>query len=894
MVRDIYYQSAGNPLQFDRLPSRWPQVAFRHHAPPLSRTAAIVFKLLLGGLATVVLTTAVIAVSTSYRFLDEAILLGVIVILAIHATKKWDPAWLTTPLPAVLIIYGCLSAPLPSAMLILICSVTLGRLTWHFGRHWTGTSTTSPLPRETGRRLRQRWNGYLLVVALLPLVASIVGIVIGSVLLAVLLVTCLVLVQTGHATFHRRRATIPRTIVSSLASWLTYNRHNSVLPGMFRSPAGTWYGRIVWSLATVSLVTITGIRLAADAAGRRPYEAAMPSNESVASMPAFDTEDTHQMDTRRPFVPIGGVALLMPVLFGCVVPMVVTIAIPLGLTLPILVEAGSYRRNRVTPDRWGTLVRDIQTSYDPIERRSLYQGHIVADGSPLLVPREVFDEHAHFLGDSGSGKTSMGLVPCMEQLLAGGNCSMVVIDLKADSMELLAALHTAAAEAQRRTGRDIPIQHFSNQPRRNTFSFNILTQPYWNDFDIYMRTDILCGALGLQYGTDYGEGYYSSANAAVLYHTIKAYPEATTFRELADRIGYVVSTAKKHELHPEVRKAGVHVQEVLKRLGSFEALNVAPDDARDLASGGPHSPEIAQEGIDLSRPFREPSIFYFHLSASLSPGSSPEIARLATYFLLCAAAQTQRKHRVYLVIDEFQRMVSRNVEYVLQLARSMDVSVILANQSMQDLKTSTADLIPAIEANCRYRQWFSVSASADRERLANASGQTIDYLTTRSSNTNANGGTSSSVSRQEVLLSRLSPNDILLASDHPHRSIVRISRGAGYAQYGGMPLVVEHDFHITRETYEHRKAFLWPEDLPGTFVPANDRTASEPEAPAGPLMTTEVIGGDTTQGDPVQGDPGQGDTTQSDLFPTDLFGSYLDAKAAPKRSRPRRKKKGDQ
>ncbi len=199
---------------------------------------------------------------------------------------------------------------------------------------------------------------------------------------------------------------------------------------------------------------------------------------------------------------------------------------------------------------------------------------------------------------------------------------------------------------------------------------------------------------------------------------------------------------------------------------------------------------------------------------------------------------------------------------------------------MQDLKTSTADLIPAIEANCRYRQWFSVSASADREHLSAASGQTVEHLTTRSRNTNANGGASSSVSTQEVLLSRLSANDILLAGDHPHRSIVRISRGAGYAQYGGMPLVVEHDFHITRETYEARKAFAWPQDLPGTFVPAESRATSEPQTPAGPQMTTEVIGDEPASMD-----------LPADLPPDDLFDSYLQAQPAPKRSRARRKRK---
>ena len=123
----------------------------------------------------------------------------------------------------------------------------------------------------------------------------------------------------------------------------------------------------------------------------------------------------------------------------------------------------------------------------------------------------------------------------------------------------------------------IPVKHFSNQVGRSTFAFNPLLQPYWRNLELYMRTDIQCGALGLTYGADYGEGYYSSANAAVLYHTMKTFPDVVTYRELADRVGYVVANAKRSELHPEIRKAGVHVQTVLDRLGSFEALNVTPD-----------------------------------------------------------------------------------------------------------------------------------------------------------------------------------------------------------------------------------------------------------------------------------------------------------------------------
>ena len=47
----------------------------------------------------------------------------------------------------------------------------------------------------------------------------------------------------------------------------------------------------------------------------------------------------------------------------------------------------------------------------------------------MLVPRKIFTEHAHGLGDSGSGKTSLFLCPLIEQLVMSGDCSVIVIDL---------------------------------------------------------------------------------------------------------------------------------------------------------------------------------------------------------------------------------------------------------------------------------------------------------------------------------------------------------------------------------------------------------------------------------------------------------------------------------
>ncbi|MDZ4686707.1 MAG: TraM recognition domain-containing protein, partial [Planctomycetaceae bacterium] len=434
------------------------------------------------------------------------------------------------------------------------------------------------------------------------------------------------------------------------------------------------------------------------------------------------------------------------------------------------------------------------------------------------------------------------LCPIIEQLISFGDCSVIVLDLKGDSLELLASLQCAAEQARQTHGQALPLKFFSNQRDKSTFAFNPMTQPFWSNFDLLTQTDILCAANGLTYGTDYGAGYFSSANAAILFHTLKTFPHVNTFGELADCIGTVITVAKKRELHPEIRKAGVHVQEVIKRLAACEALNVT------RTTGHPAS--AVEQAIDLTQLFQEPQLLYCHLPSTLSPSGAPEVARLFTYMLLAASTQTERRCPVFLVIDEFQRMVANNLEYMLQLARSMGVGIILANQSMQDLQKANTNLIPAIEANCRLRQWFSVSSSEDQERLVKSSGLTVDLSSNWSQSTNAEGKSSSSHSQSEQVVPRLTINDILLTNDHPLRSILRISRGAGYAQYGGLPVIVETNYHVTETEYRRRKALPWP-SAEGAFTPHRGAAGSAPPADAvsrspakasGPEWSEEVIG----------------------------------------------------
>ena len=611
----------------------------------------------------------------------------------------------------------------------------------------------------------------------MPLTLVVLGWLLGNALFPAVLLLLFATVQVIAVSWGNPLDMF-RVYWNALASWCSYNNDNLTLPGLLSSPAGSTTTRVVTTSLSVILVASTfALYCFSDVL---PPQVTTPVRDSAAAnhVAAVPTGDDSIFSIVIP--------VLLIVAVGNAVLLSTALLLPVALVMPVLLDANRWRRGRVAGGNWRTLVNDMQHSPDSTERRSYYMGRVLKDGSPLIVPREVFQEHAHFLGDSGAGKTSLGLNPWIEQTISFGDCSLIVIDLKADTLELLATLTTAAESLQQRTKRRLPIKHFTNQSHLSTFAFNPLAQAFWNAAEPYVKTDFLNGAAGILYGKGYGEGWYTSANAAVSHHVLKKHPDIKSCRELAERIRATFASPKKSGLHPAFYNAGAHVQEVFDRLGAFDPINVAP--------GTGHPDEVVQAAIDLTDVFRNPQILYFHLSSIVAAGSSPEIARFVVYSLLCAASQTERNHPVFLVIDEFQRMVAKNVEALLQLARSMGIGVILANQSMQDL----GELIPSIEANCRYRQWFSVSSLDDRERLLKAAGETVEQFTSRSWGSTPNGSTSS-ITISEQVMNRFSVNDIALASDHEKQSIVTITRGKGYAQFGGLPVIVTSDFHISAQ-----------------------------------------------------------------------------------------------
>ncbi len=477
----------------------------------------------------------------------------------------------------------------------------------------------------------------------------------------------------------------------------------------------------------------------------------------------------------------------------------------------------------------GTVAR-MRASQDARERESLFLGTNAYDGMPVIVPRSVFNEHAHLLGDSGSGKTSLGMTTLINQLIQFGDSSLVVIDLEADDLALFEATREAAEQVDAKLKAHnpdarYPFRWFTNEMHRSTYAFNILTQTCFESLTPYQRADILTLAMGLQYGTDYGRAYFADANIEMLHQALAENPFVSSFIEL----NQILSRRQSLRMTSELRRAASHLHAVISRLASCQPINaVNPSE---------HPESVLENAIDLVDVFMTPQVLYFHLPSLVGTTSSAEIARFVVHLLLASSKTVGPKRKqVYLFIDEFQRITAANLEIILQTARSMNVGVILANQTMSDLKQPGVDLVSAVEANTRYRQIFAASDLAALRQIVESSGETIIHSRAWTEYLGAIGVFGGGWGRTyaETISPRLRANDVILASDHPLQSILYIRRGKDFAQFGGFPFVLTSSHSVDQEVYERRKNASWPEGGEGTLCPTQPGTPP-PKSPSSVL-----------------------------------------------------------
>jgi len=426
---------------------------------------------------------------------------------------------------------------------------------------------------------------------------------------------------------------------------------------------------------------------------------------------------------------------------------------------------------------------------------------------PYYLTRDSLIEHMLIRGASGSGKTALILAPLLEQIvrIAGKkrDSSLVVIDLKGDPALFSGLKYVTEQKAGLR------FRWFTPKANRTSYVFNPCLQYHFSQhMSVNQNAETLIKAFGLDHGADYGKSYFRDISLLLMRMLFRA-DGISSFAQLH----HMITSNHPGIAHDaQLKKDARHLATKIDELASLFPLNATAETA---------SPEVMKNAIDVNTLFDEPQVIYFYLPNTEQDILCTTVAKLAANLILSAAASrdNQKSNRVFVCIDEFQRIVGEDVLIFLQQARSMNVACMLANQTTADLDIRGPAIRETIEESTNVKIDLSANSISQVERLMKESPQVAFYASSFGESSSKDGTTFSFGQTERVDHMR-GPNEMASFSDRLQTGYVRLRSSDGLTQTGGMQVSFSPVFHISKAEYEARQTTPWPgvTENPGTVL----------------------------------------------------------------------------
>ena len=496
---------------------------------------------------------------------------------------------------------------------------------------------------------------------------------------------------------------------------------------------------------------------------------------------------------------------------------------------------------RLTPEIMEHYANRMRNSTNPIEARSLLMGINPGSEHPVILDSDLLMEHMHILGPTGSNKTSKGLIPLITNLIRNGE-TCIILDLKGDD----ALFHTTKLETER-AGRK--FKWFTNRTRHSTYVFNPFLQKHLDSMSVADVTGFIISALNMHHGDDYGRAYFTVMGRTLLQDALNRSvgvasvgANASIERKRRSINSFEDLFAAVDELaHTEEFRNARHLSYVIRNLAGIPQLNLASRETEEEEA-------VLKNQIHLPEVIAKKQVAYFYLTPAADPTSASEIARLAVYSTVNAAADhyasTGKRPRVLIICDEAQHLIAKNISTVLEQSRSLGVGMVLCHQTLSQLNPPGGVDLRELVLNCTVtKQFWAARDPATRDYISKISGEVRYYNASwqqlpervqreevgRCYAARSHMEEDYLIRIQEETGPRLTAQDIDNLGRDPNMCIMAIQRNHGYSCYDGA-FPVASPWPMSKTEFDRRRHLPWPAKtketmvvMPNWFSHANDQ-----------------------------------------------------------------------
>lgn len=311
---------------------------------------------------------------------------------------------------------------------------------------------------------------------------------------------------------------------------------------------------------------------------------------------------------------------------------------------------------------------------------------------PVRIPWAEMTEHMHILGGSGTGKTSLMVVPiCVQAIRAG--LPVVVVDFKGDKQ----AIQLLAKEAKK-TGKKFYL--FSLHPDIKSNTYNPIESG-----NVLSKVERVLTALDLVY--DGAAKFYTYSQQATFIPLLEYFINRDVICTLRDIWNILADAELMKEIIGQKIDAG-HIKGLWAALTPYARLEQINKPKSDISLAG-----VLKKG----------DVVYFDLRSSVAPKLAAGLGKMIALDLQAQAAFRTQADRIALIaIDEFQTMACEAFRDIIQKFRSANYALVLANQALGDIRSVGMGFADTIGTNTKTKIIFSVDDPVDVESYIKKSG----------------------------------------------------------------------------------------------------------------------------------------------------------------------------